>query len=948
MANSEIPQPGPEPDDVDGAANAPESVPGEPVGADAATPEPAAPAPEQFVSQAQFIANGDADSAAPSSFTPDAAPVPDPAPIPDPAPAPDPSLTPSPAPPAGEQPSAPSLASSTAPPPRPHAGVPRATWAIGALVCVAAGSLGAALGARSVARTNANHAVSAFQTRAANVAENVKQSLQREEDLTAGASTFFAANPKASATEFATWSRWVRALRRYPELERIGLVTVVRATDLPTFQQLVTGKKPAIAAARAAATSTGKAATATTGAPSGATISPSAGTGTGTSPTSAAPTTAKTKPTSIGLLRISPPGARPYYCLATAEVVRAPAKRARAGLDYCKRMPTLIPTRSSGSATTAPVSATRTGQLAVETPVYRGFTPPKSRAGRTAAFVGWLREVLEPGLLLEGALAHDPGGAVRLTYAHGASQAAFALGAPKHNAPSVTTSLHHGWTVESFGTPISSAVLDDREATGLLVAGSLLSVLLGMLIYTLGVGRDGTASMRAALPRRPLGRSESLYDELTGLANRELTLDRAERTVARAGRQSGMLAGALLVDLDWFSDVNEKLGRAAGDQLLRVVAERLEDVIRTEDSVGRLGGDQFLITVESVAKGVRLDSLARRVIEALHKPVSGLDDFGPSFFPTASIGVAYGRYTDHDALIHDAELAMRAAKDAGKDRYTLFNANMRAVIEDRGLLEAELNTALRENQLFLVYQPICDLRTRKVVGLEALVRWRHPKQGVMLPADFLPLAEETGLIVPIGRWALQEACSRAAKWEVGGSRIGIGVQVSANQFDREGFATDVLRALQQSGVTPSLLTLEISESIVMADAATATSRMQQLKSLGVRMAIDDFGSGYAYRSDLQKMPLDFLKVDRASLAAAEDEDYRHWLLEAILVFGRDLSLTVIAKGIETAEQVTALQEMGAVLAQGHFFGEPLPGDALDRLFTGGVPAVRATSTGLAE
>src|SRR5262249_545150 len=157
---------------------------------------------------------------------------------------------------------------------------------------------------------------------------------------------------------------------------------------------------------------------------------------------------------------------------------------------------------------------------------------------------------------------------------------------------------------------------------------------------------------------------------------------------------------ALLVDLDWFSDVNEKLGRSAGDQLLRVVAERLEDVIRTEDSVGRLGGDQFLITVESVAKGVRLDSLARRAIEPLHNPVSGLDDFGPSFFPTASIGVAYGRYTDHQQLIHDAELAMRAAKDAGKDRYTLFNANMRAVIEDRGLLEAELNAALSENQLF--------------------------------------------------------------------------------------------------------------------------------------------------------------------------------------------------------------------------------------------------------
>jgi EAL domain-containing protein (putative c-di-GMP-specific phosphodiesterase class I) len=202
---------------------------------------------------------------------------------------------------------------------------------------------------------------------------------------------------------------------------------------------------------------------------------------------------------------------------------------------------------------------------------------------------------------------------------------------------------------------------------------------------------------------------------------------------------------------------------------------------------------------------------------------------------------------------------------------------------------------------------------------------------VLTPADFLPLAEETGLIVPIGRWVLEEACTRAAAWNVAGHRVGISVMVSANQLNRDGFATDVRRALQQSGIEPSLLTLEIAETTIMRDVAAAAERLREVKQLGVSIAIDDFGSGYAYRSDLEQMPLDYLKVDRSALAASEDEDYRNWLLEAILLFGRDLSLTVIAKGIETQEQLSALQAMGCAMAQGYFIGEPQVTGAVEGL-----------------
>jgi len=306
---------------------------------------------------------------------------------------------------------------------------------------------------------------------------------------------------------------------------------------------------------------------------------------------------------------------------------------------------------------------------------------------------------------------------------------------------------------------------------------------------------------------------------------------------------------------------------------------------------------------------------------------------------TASIGVAFGQYTSADDVLADARAALYAAKAAGKDRYTVFNANMRSVIEGRGLLEAELNRALLERQFFPLYQPIRDLRTQQVVGLDALIRWRHPTRGVLAPADFIELAEETGLIVPIGRWLLEEVCTHGAAWNVAGHRVGMFVKVSSNQLQREGLATDVRRALQQSGLEPSLLTLEIGETAVMLDTAVATQRLQELKGLGLRIAIDEFGSGHANRSDLQSMPVDFLRVDRSALAASDTEEYRSWLLEAILVLGRDLSLPMIAKGVETAEQMRELQAIGCTMAQGFFLGEPAEAERVPGMLgAGGAPA----------
>ena len=794
------------------------------------------------------------------------------------------------------------------------AGSRKGLWVLVAVLCLAAGAVGSVLAARSLARTDASNARKAFPQASAAIASTLKLAVQREEELTVSASTFFARNPTTSSAEFHTWVNWARTARRFPELDNLALLTLVRTPELAAFEARVAGHALKHVTPPSLATA-----------------------GQATPPAAARRSAA----TSLAGLKIVPSSDHHYYCLAAAELARSATVAAPAGLDYCALTPALLLARDAGVSTYTSVPVAGEEALEVATPVYRGNVTPRSKLGRGLASVGWLREVILPGVLLEQALKGHPGYVVQATYRTSSSGVQFATGAPQRGSQSATTNLHDGWTVTSFAAAPNTDVLTDGDALALLVVGCALSALLAVLLFVLGSGR-GSGPAPAPVREQP---DNDLYDTLTGLPNRALTLDRAECMVARAGRQSGMLAGALFIDIDWLKDVNDKLGEAAGDHLLQIVAERLNTVVRTGDTVGRLGGDEFVVLVESAARGVRLDSLARRVIESLHKPVE-LEGFGPHFFFTASIGVAFGRYETHGDLLRDAQLALHAAKAAGKDRYTLFNANMRSVIESKGVLEDELNSALAERQFFLLYEPIYDLGTRRVAGLEAVIRWMHPKRGIIPPADFIPLAEEAGLIVPIGRWVLEEACARAAAWNVAGHPVGVSVKVSPNQLNRDGFATDVRRALQQSGIEPSMLTLEVAETTVIRDLAVAAERLQEIKRLGVRIAIDDFGgSGYARHSDLQRLPLDLLKVDRSSLAASDDEDYRNWLLEAILIVGRELSLTVIATGIETAEQLSALQGMGCTMAQGAFAGNAMPLDAVAGLFDADLPSASARPAG---
>jgi diguanylate cyclase (GGDEF)-like protein len=630
--------------------------------------------------------------------------------------------------------------------------------------------------------------------------------------------------------------------------------------------------------------------------------------------------------------------------------IRYPELDALGFLPLSHASPALLASRERAASIYASVPSAGGRGLAIETPVYRGAVTPRSAFGRRAAGIGWVREVFLPKVVLHQALNGQPGYSASLRYRRGAAHLRYSSGAPQAGAERASIALRGGWRMTSYGPPPGGNVLADGDALALLICGLSASALLAMLVLTLA----RAAAARGALPAVSSARAENahgegegepsheeLYDALTGLPGRVLMLDRAERLIARTGRNSDAVAGALFVEIDGVPEINDRLGHEAGEELVRVVAQRLEQVIRAGDSVGRLDGEGFVILVESAARGVRLDSLARRAIEALHEPV-GLQGFGPSFVLSASVGVAFGRYESPGEMLHDAQ---QAAAAAGKSRYKLFNANTRATSEGHEVHEGELNAALADRQLFLTYAPIYDLSERRVVGLQALMHWRHPERGVLGPADFVPVARETGLIVPIGRWQLEQACERAAAWNVGsgadlelgarrpGGRTGVSVQVSAEQLSRDGFVTDVRRALQMSGLEPSLLTLDISEPTVIGELAPGAERLHELKRLGVGIALDDFGSRYASHADLQRLPLDCLKVDRASIAASDTEDYRAWLLETILVAGRDLSLPVVVRGVDTPEQLQTLRAMGATIMQGAALGDPAPSESAERLLS---------------
>jgi diguanylate cyclase (GGDEF)-like protein len=413
-----------------------------------------------------------------------------------------------------------------------------------------------------------------------------------------------------------------------------------------------------------------------------------------------------------------------------------------------------------------------------------------------------------------------------------------------------------------------------------------------------------------------------LHDPLTNLPNRSLFLDRLRQAEQRATRSGGAVA-VLFLDLDGFKTINDSLGHAGGDELLVAVAKRLEEALRGGDTAARLGGDEFAILVDGLVEEHEALAVAERVAAALRAPF-GLTSMDVSV--RASIGVATARGPGGD-LLRDADLAMYQAKAQGRDRVIAFDGEMHAAMVARLAMESDLRRALDEDELHLVFQPIVDLESGRLHAAEALLRWRHPRRGEIAPGEFVGLAEETGLIVPIGTWVLETACRTAAGWP----GTPVTVNVSSVQLRSAEFPATVAAALDAAGLPADRLILEITESVLMIDVDRTAGLLAELQALGVRIAIDDFGTGHSSLQYLQQLPLDTLKIPKTFIDGLQGDGGGGVVARAVIDLARSFDLKVIAEGIESECQRDRLLELGCSIGQGFLFSRPLAPEALERL-----------------
>ena len=412
------------------------------------------------------------------------------------------------------------------------------------------------------------------------------------------------------------------------------------------------------------------------------------------------------------------------------------------------------------------------------------------------------------------------------------------------------------------------------------------------------------------------------HDELTGLPNRTLILDRVAQLMVRSRREQAPIA-ALFIDLDNFKAINDSLGHAAGDELLRAVASRLTAVVRESDAVGRLGGDEFVVIASELTFAAGPELMAERLLEALDQPFKLSGTGQSSLKVTASVGIASGEREHAEDLLRDADIAMYQAKWDGRHRYVLFESGMQTAVQTRMELEMDLRVALENDEFFLVYQPTFNLQDMSPTGMEALIRWKSSTRDLVQPNDFIPLLEETGMIVEIGKWVLREACRQGVRWREAGHPIAVAVNVSARQLDCDEFVRDVASILQETGLDPDSLIIEITETALMADIEQTVIRLATVKELGVRIAIDDFGTGYSSMAHLQKFPVDALKIDRSFITQMTHNQEGETIIRTLVQLGKALSIETFAEGIEQEHELTLLQGERCDSGQGFLFARPL-------------------------
>jgi diguanylate cyclase (GGDEF)-like protein len=562
-------------------------------------------------------------------------------------------------------------------------------------------------------------------------------------------------------------------------------------------------------------------------------------------------------------------------------------------------------------------------RLTLFAPVYQGGRVPDSVEARRLALIGWTIADFDGAGIVRDALGHRPAMALLVASVDERSSG-------EHFERTVRFSADGTWTARFTGSSVDAVAAARHAGRVVLLVGLTITALSFALLRVLVASR--ARALRLVDRKTDELRHQALHDALTGLPNRMLILDRAEQLLARAHRR-GSVPASLFIDLDGFKSINDTLGHPIGDELLVGVAKRLAETVRGGDTVGRFGGDEFVVLVEAEPHGIGADIVAERLLDVIRQPFEHETNRVPITI-TASVGIAEGGRENASDLLRDADIALYEAKAAGKNCTAVFNPVMSSVVQQRLEMELSLRAAVQDEQLFLVYQPIFDLRTLAVAGIEALVRWRHPTRGVIQPSKFISVAEESGLINSIGQWTLKHACAQAAELHRHDQPVNVSVNISSRQLAHDELVDQVRSVLSTTGLDPMHLILEITESALMRDTDVAIARMRQLKDFGLRLAIDDFGTGYSSLSYLKHFPVDALKIDRSFISGLGHSPEQEALVRTLVQLGKDLRIETLAEGIEEHAELHYLQDQRCDSGQGFLLAPPLnPADLHEFLET---------------
>jgi diguanylate cyclase (GGDEF)-like protein len=619
---------------------------------------------------------------------------------------------------------------------------------------------------------------------------------------------------------------------------------------------------------------------------------------------------------------------QPARCEQHFILARTAALATPANVDLCSTAlgTPLMAARDSGLGEFSAYQLDGQSTLEIFTPIYSGGAVPSTVAARRAAFLGWSGTLIDPATVLALALRNSPGVGVTIAYHVGPSNVSFSSAASVTGPDSLQSDVQSGWTVRTFGTIADGSWWTHSNSLLVLTSGVIISLLLALLVLVLGTGR--ARALQIVVERTGELRHQALHDALTDLPNRALITDRIEQLLAR-NRRHGTVGSALYVDLDEFKNVNDTLGHEAGDRLLVAVAARLESTLRDADTIGRMGGDEFIVLIDGATLNVAPELVAQRLLEVMRQPFE-LDDAPMPLIVTASIGIAMGDRCTPGELLRDADVALYQAKAAGKNRYELFQPEMQTEVSHRIEMEFDLRSALDSKQFRLVYQPIYKLDDLSLVGVEALLRWDHPIRGLVGPDEFIPVLEQTGQIREVGRWVLNEACRQMAAWHAAGNDLSVSVNVSGRQLDDDAIVEHIREALAVTGLDATSLIVEVTESALMRNTIVTAHQLQAIKALGVRIAVDDFGTGYSSLAYLQQFAVDCLKIDRTFTKGVTESRAAKALLGTLVQLGKDLDLKTLAEGVETADQINHLRSQRVDEVQGFLLARPLDPATLER------------------